>query len=176
MDVDWGAVQVKYEMLGYSIADLAEEHGMSKDAIKHVIKSKGWHSNDTSAKITCTDPEEYLPALTKKLTTEFNILALLNQVHVRPKYIAIEHALLEKMAAAVNAIDANETSAVTKIKNLVCSFKELTGNSGSPIQPESTLEDIENESDNFMEMISEATTRLNNKKEDHLISKAIPVQ
>ena len=169
MEINWKTMRVKYELLGYSIEELAEEFELNPDAVQHMVESKGWvkKTDGASPLHNCTSTEQYLETLTGNLMTEFSIIALHHQQHIQPKFIQIELELVGKLRTAIESLDATLPSAASMLKRLTETLALLVSGSGLYKQvmtnPDALLNGLGMESDNFMLELRNAAQQLADK-------------
>jgi len=116
-DVNWGLVQFKYEMLGFSLEDLAKEHSLSAAVLEY--NAKNWKQipleQDTSIDMeNIKSIEDVLIKLNLQVINQTQAFQILKQKFLGSKYIELEMILLHKtISIASNISDTDIKSAAT---------------------------------------------------------------
>jgi len=120
-DTNWNLVQFKYEMLGYSLEDLAKEHSISTAVLDY--NSKNWKqiSLEQDISINMDDIksiEDVLVKLNSQVINQTQAFQILKQKFLGSKYIELEIILLQKTISIASNISDTDIKAVTTLKSL----------------------------------------------------------
>ena len=126
-DVNWDMVQFKYEFLGFSLADLAVEHGISLTVLNY--NAKDWNQIELDqtdlvdiGEIKSID--DVLDKLGKQTINQTQAFSIIKQKFLGPKFIELETILLHKAISIASNLDERDSRSANTLRNLV---EVLTG-------------------------------------------------
>ena len=130
-NMDFKTIRMRYELLGDSLQDLAQEYSLTLEQINYLASEEGWTQNllPTPA-VNDKNVEGYAKSLLETTRHKLSILSVYNQLALRPQYISLEHTLLEKAVAMAKTLDPNEPMAVSKLKTLTSILNDLSNRLG----------------------------------------------
>ena len=121
-DINWDMVQFKYEFLGFSLIDLATEHGISPTVLNY--NAKGWNQ----IKLDQDDPidlgeiksiDDVLNKLSKQTINQTQAFSIIKQKFLGPKFIELETILLHKAISIASNLDEKDARSANTLRNLV---------------------------------------------------------
>jgi len=129
-DVNWELVKFKYEMLGYSLEDLAKEHSLSTAVLDY--NSKSWKQisleQDASIDIKSIESiEDVLTKLNSQVINQTQAFQILKQKFLGSKYIELEAILLQKTISIASHISDDDTKAASTLRSLTEVLTNLIG-------------------------------------------------
>lgn len=107
-------MQVQYEVLGESIASIADEHTVSHQMVEYAIEQHKWTRKD----LTTGQQVEALDAANSDRQVALEAVHTLRQGVLDPHYIKIEAALVAKAIDIIRGIVPNEPTAAKRLKEL----------------------------------------------------------
>ena len=152
-DINWSLVQFKYEMLGYSLEELAEEHSLSIAVLEY--SSKNWKqiSLEQDASIDMGEVksiEDVLIKLNSKVINQTQAFQILKQKFLGSKYIELEVILLQKTISIASSISDTDIKAATTLKSLTEILTNLI--SQNPLLKSDSLNNDESEKEKVWEV------------------------
>lgn len=133
MAQDHDTIKMRYEILGDSLQDLAAEYDLNPDALSHMAREDGWKQRNLPTVIFDSEPSDlatYSEQLLEASQHRLNILSIYNQLHLRPEYVKLEHALIAKALLIADKLEPNSPFAATQLKSLVESLNALSKRAG----------------------------------------------
>ena len=127
-DINWNLVQFKYEMLGYSLEDLAREHNISAAVLAYNAKSWKQISLEQNASIDMENIksiEDVLTKLNSQVINQTQAFQILKQKFLGSKYIELETILLQKTISVASSIPDNDVKAASILKSLTETLTNL---------------------------------------------------
>jgi len=120
-DINWELVKFKYEMLGYSLEDLAREHSLSTAVLEY--SSKDWKqiSLEQDASIDMENIESIEDVLTKlnsQVINQTQAFQILKQKFLGSKYIELEMILLHKTISIASSISDTDIKSAATLRTL----------------------------------------------------------
>jgi len=121
-DINWDLVQFKYEFLGFSLADLANEHNISTAVLNY--NAKGWKQisldqDDLTSLDEIASLDDVLNKLGKQTISQTQAFSIIKQKFLGPKFIELESILLHKAVSVASNLDEKDTRSASTLKNLV---------------------------------------------------------
>lgn len=107
-------MQVQYEVLHESIADIALTHNVSESMVEYAIRTHKWERK----RLTPTQQSTELETVTSDRQAALEAIHTLRQGVLDPQYIKIEAALVAKAIDIVNGIQATEATASKRLKEV----------------------------------------------------------
>lgn len=122
MDINWELVQFKYEFLGFSLADLAVEHGISTAVLDY--NAKGWNQiifseDDPVDMDEIKSIGDILSKLGKQTINQTQAFSIIKQKFLGPKFIELETILLHKAINIASNLNEKDARSANTLKNLV---------------------------------------------------------
>jgi len=120
-DTNWNLVQFKYEMLGYSLENLAREHNLSTAVLEYNAKSWKQISLEQDASIdmdSIKSIEDVLTKLNSQVINQTQAFQILKQKFLGSKYIELETILLQKAISLASNITDTDIKAASILKSL----------------------------------------------------------
>lgn len=130
---DFNTMRMRYEVLGESLEDLSTEYGFGTKALQAFAEEEGWCQKPLPSVIDQVEPkdlETYAKNLLETTQHKLSVLSIYNQLYLRPRYIELEHQLLEKALEMTKQLDPSAPGASASLKRLVSSLNDLTQRSG----------------------------------------------
>lgn len=130
-DTNWELIQFKYEILGNSLEQLAQEYHLSLPVLKFnakewkqspLVKEKPLQLSDISSL------EEIITKLGSQTETQSKAFAILKQKFLGPKYIELETVLLHKTIAMAENIKSNDPIGHRTLRSLTTVLADLLQN------------------------------------------------
>ena len=128
-DTNWELVQFKYEILGYSLNDLAKEHSISLPVLE--FNAKNWKQIPlaTLEKPLSLDDisslDDILIKLGDQTATRAKAFAILKQKFLGPKYVELETVLLHKAIIMASQIKDNDPLGARTLRTLATVLSDL---------------------------------------------------
>lgn len=122
MQVDWSLIKLEYELLHTPPDILARTHRVSESHINYAIQKERWTQVDIPA-LDLTDLEGVVESAKKRQ----EILEVLKQQALAPRYIALEVLLVNKTIEAINSIDTTHVLATKQLKDLSDVMEKILG-------------------------------------------------
>ncbi len=115
-DINWDLLKFKYEILGVGLPEIQAEYEISDSLMQY--NSRNWHvvpaSQRKSIKFTSIEDITSLTSdIAEQVRNEAEIISLVKQKFLFPKYVELEHILLTKAIAIANNMPEETTSAGT---------------------------------------------------------------
>ena len=133
---DFKTIRLRYELLGDSLQDLAQEYSMSLDQITFLAKEEEWIQSalptpqDLVVSNTPVDTETYAKSLLETTKHKLSILSVYNQLHLRPQYIELEHTLLAAAVQMAKSLKPEDPMSVSKLRTLTGVLNDLSSRLG----------------------------------------------
>ncbi len=129
---DWQLIRMHYEVLGYSVQELAKSHHVSPSLIVAAIKKEQWERHPIVQSVKhwtrATNPDGTLqtePEILEDVKSKAQIMDLLRNTERSPDLFKAEAMILSKIGEIVASIDASDVTASKQLKNLVECVKNL---------------------------------------------------
>ena len=127
-DTNWDLLKFKYEVLGYSLADLTAEHQVSEPVLK--FNSQSWKQIPLASKGPLdleglTSLEDVLVKLGSETASQTKAFAILKQKFLGPKYVELETVLLHKAIEMAGEIKGNDPRAAQTLRSLATVLSDL---------------------------------------------------
>jgi len=121
-DINWDLVQFKYEFLGFSLEDLANEHHISTAILNY--NAKTWkqislEQDDLTDLKEIESIDDVLGKLSKQTINQTQAFSIIKQKFLGPKFIELETILLHKAIAIATNLDEKDTRSASTLKHLV---------------------------------------------------------
>lgn len=144
--VDWNLLKFQYEVLGFTIDQLAKENpSTTAGLIQDAAKEQRWEAGSIDTLVPVIQNEDNnknsLEQFTEAAKAQLIGSNLMKQKHLFPEFAKCEAILLSKISQAAISLDMNDEKAYTKISNLVKSLQGLLAHNQfltTTIDPEST--------------------------------------
>ena len=127
LNVNWDLVQFKYEFLGFSLADLAVEHGISLTVLNYNAKDWNQIELDQTDLVDIGEVksiDDVLNKLGKQTINQTQAFSIIKQKFLGPKFIELETILLHKAINIASNLNEKDARSANTLKNLV---EVLTG-------------------------------------------------
>jgi len=132
--MDTELLKLQYEILNFSVADLAKKSGLPESIIQSEIDSQGWKQwwpDDTpfaeakeaddldEREVFALQSEQYIDKAKRRLA----VYTLAKEIYLAQKYMALESSLVEKARSIVESISDSDAEAANKMSTL---YKNMT--------------------------------------------------
>jgi len=120
-DTNWSLVQFKYEMLGFSLEDLAKEHSLSTAVLEYNAKSWKQVPLEQDASIdmdSIKSIEDVLHKLNSQVINQTQAFQILKQKFLGSKYIELEMILLHKTISIASSISDTDIKSAATLRTL----------------------------------------------------------
>ncbi len=130
LNIDWGLVQLQYELFGATAEQLAEEYNTTTRMIEYAIDERNWKRAPLA--LACQDysqlskVEDVSDKLLDEVQKRMLVMRSLKQSALGPRYIALETALLGKcleMLKSLQADDPNNAAVLRVVSDVMKSLK-----------------------------------------------------
>lgn len=128
LDTNWELVKFKYEILGNSLEELAQEYCLSMPVLKY--NSKDWKqiplaSGESISLKDITSLEDVLTKLGTQTSSQTKAFAILKQKFLGPKYVELETVLLHKAIEMASNIKETDPRAAQTLRSLATVLSDL---------------------------------------------------
>jgi hypothetical protein len=132
--IDTELLRLQYEILNFSVADLAKQTGMPESIIQKEVDSQNWkqwwptdkHFAEANpedeledSEVFALQSEQYIDTAKRRLA----VYTLAKEIHLAQKYLALESSLVDKAKDIVDEIKSSDAEAAAKMSRL---FKDMT--------------------------------------------------
>lgn len=140
LNIDWGLLQLQYEMFHATADELAEEYGTTPRMIDYYAQERGWVRSPLAVvaqDYSKVDPSDK-DSISSSIQENTRLLHSLKQSTLNPRYVALEAAILGKCLALVKNLETDNPLTATALKSvsdILKSLKEVqSGKSGAESQ------------------------------------------
>lgn len=128
METNWDLLKFKYEVLGISVEDLAQEHSLSPPLLK--FNSKDWKQIPLASQIPLdleglTSLEDVLVKLGSETSSQTKAFAILKQKFLGPKYVELETVLLHKAIEMAGELKSSDPRAANILRSVASVLSDL---------------------------------------------------
>jgi len=127
-DTNWELLKFKYEVLGATLADLAQDHNVSFPVLE--FNAKDWKQIPLALKESMDlkdigSLEEVLSKLGEQTSTQTKAFAVLKQKFLGPKYVELETILLHKAIEMAGELKASDPRGANTLRSLATVLSDL---------------------------------------------------
>lgn len=128
METNWDLLKFKYEVLGISVEDLAQEHSLSPPLLK--FNSKDWKQIPLASQTPLdleglTSLEDVLVKLGSETSSQTKAFAILKQKFLGPKYVELETVLLHKAIEMAGELKSSDPRAANILRSVASVLSDL---------------------------------------------------
>ena len=125
---NWDLIRFQYEVLGTSLTQLAQEHGLGLPMLEFAAKE--WKPIPLAQQKALQFPdisslEEISKEMVNKVREHTRIHSVLKQKFLGPKYIALEVLLLSKAQQVLAEMDVKDKQAANSLRTITAVLKDL---------------------------------------------------
>ncbi len=113
-DINVPLMQVQYEVLHESVADIAKEHEVTAQMVEYAIEQHGW----TQKQLTDSEQASAIDVVNSERQVALEAVHTLRQGVLDPHYIKIEAALVAKAIDVINGILPSDPTASKRLKEI----------------------------------------------------------
>lgn len=121
VNVDWGLLQLQYEILGVSVEELAKEYGLAPRVISYAADERGWKRNSlavSSQDYPSNTSDSSDQSIADLIADKQKLLTTVKRATLLPQYIALEAALLGKCLKLVNHLADDDPTNAKPLKEI----------------------------------------------------------
>lgn len=130
LNIDWGLLQLQYELFGATEEELAEEYDTTTRMIKYAAEERNWKRAPLA--LACQDysqldtVENISDTLLDEVQKRMVVMRSLKQSALGPRYIALETALLGKCQDMLKQLQPDDPNNATLLRTVAEVFKSLS--------------------------------------------------
>jgi len=145
-EIDWNLLKFEFEVLGKSLEELADSYEINASIMAY--QAKDWKQSPASIReslqFTKLDSiTELSEEIASQVKNEAEIISLIKQKFLLPKYVQLENILLEKSIALASSLESTTTGSASAIRTLTSTLMDLLKN--NPILAPKEEEDTPHE-------------------------------
>lgn len=127
-ETNWELLKFKYEVLGCSIEDIAQEHSLSLPVLK--FNSQTWKKLPLAREEPLdleglTSLEDILIKLGNETSSQTKAFAILKQKFLGPKYVELETVLLHKAIEMATELKSSDPRSAATLRSLATVLGDL---------------------------------------------------
>jgi len=127
-DTNWELLKFKYEVLGVSIATLAQENAVSLPVLE--FNSQNWNQIPLAKQTQLdlkdvTSLEDILTKLGTETASQTKAFAILKQKFLGPKYVELETVLLHKAIDIASNLNSDDPRSAATLRSLATVLGDL---------------------------------------------------